>query len=117
MTSQTTPYSSWRKAGDTYYISGQLPLDPATGEYPTSIEDQTTKALNNLEATLADFGCTRSDIIKTTVFLRDFADFARFNKVYSDFFAAPYPARSAFQVAGLAQGANIEIEAIAQKES
>lgn len=111
------PYSTWRNAGNTYYISGQLPTDPDTGKFPEGIEAQTSAALANLERALESFGCTRTNVIKTTVFLRDFSDFAAFNAVYADFFSEPYPARSAFQVAGLMPGADIEIEAIAVKEA
>ncbi|BDR54333.1 reactive intermediate/imine deaminase [Bombiscardovia apis] len=108
----THPYSTWRQQGETYYVSGQLPTDPATGTYPEGIRAQTQQALSNLETAVKEFGCGRQDIIKTTVFLRDFADFAQMNEVYAEFFSEPYPARSAFAVAGLIPGADIEIEAI-----
>ena len=111
-----TPYSTWRKAGGTYYISGQLPVDPETGSMPQGMGAQTEAALANLERALTDIGCTREHVVKTTVFIRDFSRFAEFNEAYAAFFSEPYPARSAFQVAGLAPGADIEIEAIAVKE-
>lgn len=110
------PYSRWRQVGDTYYISGQLPLT-ADGTMAEGITAQTEAALANLERVAAEFGCTRADIVKTTVFLRDFDDFAAMNEVYAGFFADLYPARSAFAVSGLVPGAAIEIEAIATKQS
>ncbi|BDR53337.1 reactive intermediate/imine deaminase [Bombiscardovia nodaiensis] len=110
------PYSAWRQQANTYYVSGQLPIDPKTGKFPSGIAAQTQTALENLERVTAEFNCSRQDVVKTTVFLRNFDDFASMNEVYARFFADPYPARSAFAVADLMPGADIEIEAIVAKQ-
>ena len=95
------PYSQGIAAGQTVYVSGQLPIDPATGAI--------------LQAILAEQGMTLADVVKTTVFLADMNDFAEMNKVYGEYFAQPFPARSAVQVAKLPKGAPLEIECIAVK--
>ena len=102
------PYSQGIAAGQTVYVSGQLPIDPATGAIPEGIAAQTAQSLKNIQATLAD-------VVKTTVFLADMNDFAEMNKVYGEYFAQPFPARSAVQVAKLPKGAPLEIECIAVK--
>ncbi len=108
------PYSQAVKAGNLLFCSGQIPLDPASG---TLVEDavraQTTRALENLKAVLAQAGATMDSVVKTTVFLRDMDDFAEMNQVYQEFFRRDCPARSAVQVAKLPKNARIEIEAIA----
>lgn len=110
------PYSPWRCDGHIYYVSGQLPVDPGTGGFPEGIAAQTRRALANLEKVIQEFGCSRRDVLKTTIFLRDFDDFSEMNTVYAEFFKEPYPARSAFAVAGLTPGARIEIEAVVASE-
>lgn len=108
------PYSQAVIAGNTVYVSGQLPLDPETGEFPSDdIRDQTAAALRNIRAILDAAGLDLSDVVKTTVLLADINDFAAMNEVYAQFFTAPYPARAAFQVAKIPKGARIEIEAVA----
>ena len=95
------PYSQGIAAGQTVYVSGQLPIDPATGAIPEGIAAQTAQSLKNIQAILAEQGMTLADVVKTTVFLADMNDFAEMNKVYGEYFAQPFPARSAVQVAKL----------------
>lgn len=109
------PYSQGIAAGETVYVSGQLPLDPATGAFPEGIAAQTAQSLKNTQAILAQQGMTLANVVKTTVFLADINDFAEMNKVYGEFFTQPYPARSAVQVAKLPKDAPLEIECIAVK--
>ena len=108
------PYSQGIKAGKTIYVSGQIPIDPATGEFAgQDIEAQTRQSLTNIKNILKEAGADMSDVVKTTVLLKDIADFAAMNKVYAEFFTEPYPARAAFQVAAIPKGALVEIEAVA----
>lgn len=108
------PYSAAIRAGGFVYTSGQLGLDPATGEFaPGGVEAETRQALTNLTTVLQAAGSSLQQVVKTTVFLRDMNDFARMNSVYAEFFAAEPPARSAVQVAALPRGAAVEIEAVA----
>lgn len=108
------PYSHAVAAGDLLFTSGQLGMDPATGKLAgETIEAQTEQALKNLEAVLATNGMTFANVVKTTIFLADLADFATVNGIYATRFPSDPPARSCFQVAALPAGAKIEIEAIA----
>lgn len=111
------PYSQAIKAGNTIYVSGQLPIDPAegklVGEKDGDIALQTRQSLTNVRNILIAAGADMKDIVKTTVLLADIADFEAMNKVYSEFFNEPFPARAAFQVAALPKGAHVEIEAVA----
>ena len=108
------PYSQAVQAGGTVYVSGQLPIDPATGEFAgADIASQTRQSLTNIQAVLAQAGMTMADVVKTTVLLADIADFGEMNQVYAQFFAEPFPARAAFQVAALPKGAKVEIECVA----
>ena len=107
------PYSQAIKAGDMIFVSGQLPLDPATGAFPEGIAAQTRQSLSNVMAVLAEAGAKPENIIKTTVFLKDMNDFAAMNAVYASFFTEAPPARSAVQAARLPKDALVEIEAIA----
>ncbi len=110
------PYSQAIEANGTVYVSGQLPIDPATGEFaPGGIQAQARQSLTNMKNILAEAGMTMQNVVKVTVLLADIADFAAVNEVYAEFFSAPFPARSAFQVAALPKGAGVEIEAIAAK--
>ena len=110
------PYSHAVAAGDLLFTSGQLGMDPATGKLAgDTIEAQTEQALNNLEAVLAANEMTFANVVKTTIFLADLADFATVNGIYATRFPSDPPARSCFQVAALPAGAKIEIEAIACK--
>lgn len=108
------PYSQAVVAGNMLFVSGQLPIDPATGNFAEgSIKELTTQSLKNLFAIVTEAGFQPSDIVKTTVFLADMADFAEMNEVYAQFFSAPFPARSAVAVKTLPKGARVEIECIA----
>ena len=110
------PYSQAIATDGMIFASGQIPIDPATGNLNTgSIEEQTRLVLNNLKAVLEEGGCTFDNVVKCTVFLEDMNDFSRMNEVYAQFFQAPYPARAAVQVARLPKDVKIEIEAIAVK--
>lgn len=108
------PYSAAVRSANMLYCSGQMPIDPATGEIVSgTIADETRRTLDNLVLLLESAGATTSDVVKTTVFLTDMADFAEMNAVYAEYFAEPHPARSTVAVAGIAKGARVEIEAIA----
>ena len=110
------PYSHAVAAGDFLFTSGQIALDPATGKLAgDTIEVQAEQVLKNLEAVLAAHGMTFANVIKTTVFLTDLADFATVNGIYATRFPAEPPARSCVQVAGLPGGSKIEIELVAHK--
>ncbi len=110
------PYSQAIVAGNTVYVSGQLPIDAKTGEFAgEDVQAQTRQSLENIQAILKEEGLTMADVCKTTVLLADIKDFAAMNEIYAEFFTAPYPARAAFQVAALPKGAKVEIEAIASK--
>ena len=111
------PYSQAVKAGNTIYVSGQLPIDPATGAFAgEDIASQTRQSLTNIKNILEAAGADMSSVVKTTVLLADISDFAAMNEVYGQFFAEPYPARAAFQVAAVPKGALVEIEAVAVTE-
>ena len=109
------PYSQAVSAGSTVYISGQVPLDPATGALVEGgIQAQAERVLTNIGAILEATGLNYADVVKTTVLLADIADFKAVNEVYARFFTGPVlPARAAFAVAGLPLGARVEIEAVA----
>ena len=108
------PYSQGIQAGNTIYVSGQIPIDPATGEFAgQDIKTQTRQSLTNISNILAAAGASMADVVKTTVLLNDIADFAAMNEVYATFFPQNPPARSAVEVARLPKNALVEIEAIA----
>ena len=109
------PYSQAIQAGNLLFISGQIPLDPATGDLipEETIQAQTARALENLKAILAQAGATLDNVVKTTVFLKDMEDFVEMNRVYKTFFPSDCPARSAVQVGRLPKDVRVEIEAIA----
>ena len=110
------PYSQAIQAGNTIYVSGQLPIDPATGAFAgNEIKAQTRQSLTNMKNILIEAGTDMSAVVKTTVLLANIADFAAMNEVYAEFFTAPYPARAAFQVACLPKNALVEIECVAVK--
>ena len=110
------PYSQAIEANGFVYASGQLPIDPATGAFPEGgIKEQTRQSLLNAQAILREAGLELANVVKTTVLLADIADFGAMNEVYCEFFAQPYPARSAFAVRDLPKGALVEIECIAAK--
>jgi len=108
------PYSQAVRIGDLLYTSGQIPLDPATGTLAEGdIAVQARQSLTNVKAILEAAGTDMSAVVKTTVFLKNMDDFAAMNEVYAQFFAEPYPARSAVQVAKLPRDVLVEIEAVA----
>ena len=109
------PYSQAIAVDETVYCSGQIGLDPATGELADGVEAQVERALRNLRAVLDAAGVTIADVVKTTIFLTDMGDFAAVNAVYATFVPAPPPARSTVAVAALPKGALVEVEAIARR--
>ena len=112
------PYSQAVRAGGFIFASGQIPFDPATGEFvPGGIDEQTEQVLKNLTAVFAAAGVGMDQIVKTTVFLADMAAFTAMNDMYARFFGDAPPARSTVQAAGLPRGARIEIDAIAVMDS
>jgi len=109
------PYSQAVQSGDLVFLSGQIPLDPASGELVSGdIEAQARRVLDNLRAVLAAAGCSFQDVVKTTIYLVDLADFAAVNAVYASYFSGDPPARATLQVAALPKGARVEIDAIAR---
>ena len=110
------PYSQAIQAGNTIYVSGQIPIDPATGAFAgEDIATQARQSLTNVKAILEAAGYTCADVVKTTVLLANMEDFATVNGIYAEFFTAPCPARACFAVKELPKGALVEIEAIACK--
>ena len=110
------PYSQAIEANGFVYLSGQLPIDPATGQFPEGgIKEQTRQSLLNAKAILNEAGLDLSNVVKTTVLLSDIANFGPMNEVYAELFQAPFPARSAFAVRDLPKGALVEIECVAAK--
>ena len=112
------PYSQGiGAAGEMVFVSGQLPVNPATGEFASEeIRGQSRQSLQNVKEILSAVGCGMGDVVKTTVYLSDIQNFAPMNEVYAEFFQEPYPARAAFQVAALPKGALVEIEVVACKK-
>ena len=109
------PYSQAIQVGKLVYTSGQIPIDPATGSFVEGgIKEQTRQSLANVKAILEEAGLTMGNVVKTTVFMADMNDFADMNAVYAEFFAEPYPTRSAVAVKTLPKGALVEIEVVAE---
>lgn len=109
------PYSQAVQCGNTLYVSGQLPLDGATGRIAEGVEAQTRQSLENLGHILREAGYDYPDVVKTTVLLREISDFAAMNAVYAGYFTDRMPARMCYQVAALPMGAMVEIDAVAAK--
>ena len=107
------PYSQAVKAGNHIFVSGQLPINPATGEMPEGIKEQTRQSISNLKAILEEAGGGLENVVKTTCLLADMSLFGAMNEVYAEEFKAVYPARAAFAVKELPKQALVEIEAIA----
>jgi 2-iminobutanoate/2-iminopropanoate deaminase len=106
------PYSQAIRAGETVYLSGQIGLDPATGNLREGTEAQARQVFENLRAVAKAAGGSLDDIVKVTLLLADMADFTRVNEIMAGFFAKPYPARATYQVAALPRGARVEVEAV-----
>ena len=110
------PYSQAVACGNFLFTSGQLGLDPKTGNFVEGgVTEQTEQVIRNLKAVLEKAGFSLENVVKTTCFLADMNDFAAMNEVYAEFFTEPYPARAAFQAAGIPKGALVEIECVAVK--
>ncbi|OGP13791.1 MAG: reactive intermediate/imine deaminase [Deltaproteobacteria bacterium GWA2_54_12] len=108
------PYSQGVSIGRHLFLSGQIPIEPLSGELVTgSIEAQTRQVLKNLQGVLEEAGATMRDVVKTTVYLKDLSAFAEMNAIYGEFFTDPYPARATVEVSALPKGALVEIDAIA----
>ncbi|HEX8790692.1 MAG TPA: RidA family protein [Polyangiaceae bacterium] len=108
------PYSQAVKSGDLLFLSGQIPLDPATGQLVTGdITAQTRRVMDNLRAVLGAAGCSFADVVRTTIYLVDLGHFTAVNEAYGSYFEAPYPARATVQVAALPRGAQVEVDVIA----
>lgn len=110
------PYSQAIVSGDLIFTSGQIPLDPASGELVQGdIQAQTRQVFSNLREVLKEAGASLDDAVKVNVYMTDLKDFASLNEVYATFFTQPYPARSCVEVSSLPKGAQVEIEIIARK--
>jgi len=110
------PYSQAIEAGGFVFASGQIPIDPTTGNFAEGgIKEQTRQSLTNVQNILKEASLTLANVVKTTVFLSDMDNFAAMNEVYAEFFQQPYPARSAVAVKTLPKGALVEIEVVAEK--
>lgn len=107
------PYSQGIKSGNMIFVSGQLPIDMATGKFPEGIKEQTEKSIANVKAVLEAGGSSLDKVVKTTVFLSDMNNFGAMNEVYSAHFKAPFPARSCVEVARLPKDALVEVEVVA----
>lgn len=108
------PYSQAIRVGNLIYTSGQIPINPATGQFVEGgIKEQTHQSLTNVKAILEEAGTSMANVVKTTVFMADMNDFADMNAVYAEFFTEPFPARSAVAVKTLPKGALVEIEVVA----
>ena len=106
------PYSQAIRAGDTVYLSGQIPIDPKTGQLVEGIDAQAHQVFKNLRAVAVAAGASLDDMVKLSVLLFDLADFAKVNEIMATYFKSPYPARATYQVAGLPRGARIEVDGI-----
>ena len=110
------PYSQAIEGNGFIFVSGQLPIDPATGNFPSDdITELTKQSMKNIKAILEEAGSGMDKIVKTTIYLKDLGDFSAVNEAYAEFFGTPAPARACFEVAKLPKDAKVEIEAIALK--
>ncbi len=107
------PYSQGIRAGSTLYLSGQIGLDPQTGQLVEGLDAQAHRVFRNMQAVAGAAGATLDDVVKLSILLIDLGDFAKVNEIMATYFTAPYPARSTYQVAGLPRGGRIEVEGIA----
>jgi len=108
------PYSQGIIMGNVLFTSGQIPINPATGEIPEGVEAQAKQALTNVSKVIEAAGADMSKVVKTTVYIKDMNDFAKINEVYATFFTEPFPARSCVEVARLPKDVLLEVEAIVE---
>lgn len=109
------PYSQAVLVDDTLYVSGNIPINPATGDVADGIVNQSKQVFENMKAVLNEAGMGFENVVKTTAFLTDLSNFATFNEIYSSYFVAPYPARSCVEVSKLPKNVLVEVECIAKK--
>ena len=107
------PYSQAIQMGQSVFVSGQLPVNPQTGEIPEDIKEQTKQSLNNVKEILKEAGASLEDVVKVTVFLKDLANFSKVNETYGEFFTENYPARCCIEISRLPKDAGVEIEVMA----
>ena len=110
------PYSQAIQMGQSVFVSGQLPVNPQTGEIPEDIKEQTKQSLNNVKEILKEAGASLEDVVKVTVFLKDLANFSKVNETYGEFFTENYPARCCVEISRLPKDAGVEIEVMAVLE-
>ncbi len=108
------PYSQAVVSGNMVYASGQIPVNPATGEIPEGVEAQANQAFTNVKNLLAAAGTSIDKVVKTSVFIQNMDDFGKINEIYANYFTEPYPARSCVEVAKLPKGVLLEVEAVAE---
>lgn len=108
------PYSQAIVSGNMLYTSGQIPINPATGEIPEGVEAQARQALTNVKKLIEASGASVDNVVKTSVFIKDMNDFAKINEIYAEFFTEPYPARSCVEVARLPKDVLLEVETIVE---
>jgi 2-iminobutanoate/2-iminopropanoate deaminase len=108
------PYSQGIISGNMLYTSGQIPVDPATGNIPDGVEEQAHQVFKNIKNLLAEAGAEMSQVVKTCVFIQNMDDFSAINDIYSQYFTEPYPARSCVEVAKLPKGVLLEVEAVTE---
>lgn len=109
------PYSQAVLVDDTLYVSGNIPVNPATGDVADGIVNQSKQVFENMKAVLNEAGMGFENVVKTTAFLTDLSNFATFNEIYASYFVAPYPARSCVEVGNLPKNVLVEVECIAKK--
>ncbi len=109
------PYSQAVLVDDTLYVSGNIPVNPATGDVADGIVNQSKQVFENMKAVLNEAGMGFENVVKTTAFLTDLSNFATFNEIYASYFVAPYPARSCVEVSKLPKNVLVEVECIAKK--
>ena len=109
------PYSQAVLVDDTLYVSGNIPVNPATGDVANGIVNQSKQVFENMKAVLNEAGMSFENVVKTTAFLTDLSNFATFNEIYASYFVAPYPARSCVEVSKLPKNVLVEVECIAKK--
>lgn len=109
------PYSLGIESNGFIFLSGQIPVNPKTGEIPTGIKEQTKQVLSNIDGVLLDLGLNKNNIVKTTVFMTNLKEFDELNEVYGNYFVSPFPARSCIEISQLPKGVKVEIECIIEK--